>query len=86
MNHYNNERTNQGKNCNGKTPMETFLDGYKLYEKYVFQETSNNCETIIEDRPIHTLWFEKQQKLEDEVPLKNFKSQENEVTNAEILD
>jgi transposase InsO family protein len=35
MNWYNRERTNQGKNCNGKTPMETFLTGMDLYDKYV---------------------------------------------------
>lgn len=35
MDWYNIERTNQGKNCNGKTPMETFLTGMELYDKYV---------------------------------------------------
>ena len=35
MNYYNCERTNQGKNCKGRTPMETFIDGIELYKKYV---------------------------------------------------
>ncbi len=35
MNHYNNERTNQGKHCQGRTPMETFVDGLTLYHHYV---------------------------------------------------
>jgi len=30
MDHYNNERTHQGKRCRGKTPMQTFLDGLHL--------------------------------------------------------
>ncbi len=29
LNHYNNERTHQGKMCCGRTPMQTFLDGKK---------------------------------------------------------
>ena len=35
MNKYNNERTNQGKRCLGKTPKQTFEDGYEQYKKYV---------------------------------------------------
>lgn len=35
MRHYNEERTNQGRHCQGRTPMETFLQGLPLYEKYV---------------------------------------------------
>jgi len=37
MNYYNNERTNQGKYCQGRTPMQTFQDGRQLYQKYVFE-------------------------------------------------
>jgi len=37
MNYYNNERTNQGKYCQGRTPMQTFEDGKELYQKYVFE-------------------------------------------------
>ena len=32
---YNNYRTNQGKNCQGRTPMETFLAGKPLYQNLV---------------------------------------------------
>lgn len=35
---YNTERTNQGKHCQGRTPMQTFLEGLDLYQKYVFEE------------------------------------------------
>ena len=37
MNYYNTERTNQGKYCQGRTPMQTFEDGKELYQKYVFE-------------------------------------------------
>ena len=29
--HYNNERTHQGKMCNGRTPMDTLLDGKRIW-------------------------------------------------------
>lgn len=29
--HYNNERTHQGKMCNGRTPVETLLDGKRIW-------------------------------------------------------
>ncbi|EDH3990954.1 IS481 family transposase, partial [Salmonella enterica subsp. enterica] len=29
--HYNNERTHQGKMCCGRTPMETLLDGKRIW-------------------------------------------------------
>ncbi len=32
MNGYNNTRTHQGKRCQGRTPMETFLQGRKCYD------------------------------------------------------
>jgi transposase InsO family protein len=35
MRDYNNERTNQGKRCKGRTPMETFQAGIELYHQYV---------------------------------------------------
>lgn len=31
MNRYNHERTHQGKRCQGRTPMQTFIDGKKYY-------------------------------------------------------
>ena len=37
MDNYNNERTNQGKHCKGRTPMQTFEDGRNLYQQYVFE-------------------------------------------------
>ena len=37
MENYNNERTNQGKYCQGITPMKTFMDGMPLYQKYVIE-------------------------------------------------
>ena len=38
MTWYNNERTNQGKYCQGRTPMETFLAGIDLYRQFVYDE------------------------------------------------
>lgn len=35
---YNTERTNQGRYCQGRTPMQTFLEGLDLYQKYVYEE------------------------------------------------
>jgi hypothetical protein len=31
MNLYNHERTHQGKRCQGNTPMQTFIDGKRLF-------------------------------------------------------
>lgn len=33
--HYNEKRTNQGRHCDGRTPMQTFIDGKPLCERYV---------------------------------------------------
>jgi transposase InsO family protein len=33
---YNGTRTNQGKYCDGRTPMETFVAGLDLYKQYVY--------------------------------------------------
>ncbi len=86
MDYYNNERTNQGKYCKGKTPRETLLKGYELYDKYVIKnETSNNCETIIEDRPNHFNSFEAPKELEDEGHLQKLKRKGKKVTNYFIL-
>ena len=38
MDKYNTQRTNQGKRCRGRTPRQTFDDGYPLYEKYVIEK------------------------------------------------
>ncbi|MGYP001563220393 len=36
INYYNNERTHQGKMCCGRTPMDTLLDGKRIWqEKFI---------------------------------------------------
>jgi hypothetical protein len=35
----NNDRTNQGKRCLGRTPKQTWDDGYELYKKYVIEKS-----------------------------------------------
>jgi len=35
---YNERRTNQGKRCLGRTPKQTWDDGYELYKKYVIEK------------------------------------------------
>lgn len=37
MDHYNTERTNQGRYCQGRTPMETFVSGLEEYHRLVPQ-------------------------------------------------
>ena len=39
MKNYNTERTNQGKNCQGRTPMQTFQNGRLLYQQYIFENS-----------------------------------------------
>ena len=48
MKTYNFERTNQGKNCKGRTPMETFTQGLELYEKYNPQGGDSNKENFLD--------------------------------------
>jgi hypothetical protein len=31
LNYYNNQRTHQGKMCNGRTPMDTMLEGKRIW-------------------------------------------------------
>jgi len=38
MSWYNTERTNQGRYCQGRTPMQTFMDGLELYQQYVYDK------------------------------------------------
>ena len=33
---YNVERTNQGKHCQGRTPLQTFSEGLELYRERIF--------------------------------------------------
>lgn len=42
MRWYNEERTNQGRHCQGRTPMQTFMDGLPLYQNLVFEEVEEN--------------------------------------------
>lgn len=47
MNYYNEERTNQGKRCLGRTPKQTWDDGYELYKKYVIEKSEVTAEPQI---------------------------------------
>lgn len=47
MAYYNNDRTNQGKRCQGRTPKQTWDDGYELYKKYVIEKTEVTNEVAI---------------------------------------
>lgn len=38
MREYNEKRTNQGKRCQGRTPMQTFVEGLPLYQQYVYEK------------------------------------------------
>ena len=35
---YNTDRTNQGRYCQGRTPMQTFIEGLELYQQYVYDK------------------------------------------------
>ena len=37
MTYYNGERMNQGRYCQGRTPLQTFIDGMQLYQQYVHE-------------------------------------------------
>lgn len=47
MSEYNTKRTNQGKRCLGRTPKQTWDDGYELYKKYVIEKTEVTPELAI---------------------------------------
>jgi transposase InsO family protein len=38
--YYNERRTHQGKMCNGRTPLETFVDGIAVFKEKAWQQTS----------------------------------------------
>lgn len=38
MTWYNTERTNQGRYCQGRTPMQSFVEGLELYQQYVYDK------------------------------------------------
>lgn len=42
MDSYNIDRTNQGKRCKGRTPMETFAEGVDIYKKKVYELLPEN--------------------------------------------
>ena len=44
---YNAERTNQGRYCQGRTPLQTFLDGMELYQKYVYENPVEEKEVTV---------------------------------------
>lgn len=39
LHYYNNERTHQGKMCCGRTPMDTLMDGKKIWQEKFFNQT-----------------------------------------------
>jgi transposase InsO family protein len=41
---YNTKRTNQGKHCKGRTPMDTFTDGLELCRTYIHDRKEDNLE------------------------------------------
>ncbi len=52
MNYYNSERTNQGKRCKGRTPMETFIEGKDLYLKMLYEVGKENKAPIRRWEPV----------------------------------
>ena len=44
---YNTKRTNQGKRCLGRTPKQTWDDGYEFYKKYVIDKTEVTVEAVV---------------------------------------
>ena len=42
MAEYNGSRTNEGKYCQGRTPLQTFIDGLELYQEYVYEKEEVN--------------------------------------------
>ena len=47
MKYYNEKRTNQGKRCLGRTPKQTWDDGYELYKKYVIEKSEVTNEVVV---------------------------------------
>lgn len=48
METYNTKRTNQGKRCLGRTPKQTWDDGYEFYKKYVIDKTEVTVEAVVQ--------------------------------------
>jgi transposase InsO family protein len=52
IDYYNNERPHQGKQCNGKTPMKTFLEGLEIVKNKIdFPNQISKRETIFSELP-----------------------------------
>jgi len=84
---YNNERTNQGKYCQGRTPMETWRAEYDLYKRHVIDETEAlpNCPAIWKDGPSPEESALPPSSLEDRgpvAPFTYFQSQRKEMTTS----
>ncbi len=47
MEWYNSERTNHGRYCQGRTPMQTFLDGMELCQKHVYENPVEEKEVMM---------------------------------------
>jgi hypothetical protein len=81
MDHYNNERTNQGKRCQGRTPRQTWDEGKPLYQRFVFKTGSEVGQANLEDRPSNQALSREFKSLEDG-GRKTFQNTELEVTNT----
>jgi len=83
MAYYNEKRTNQGKRCQGRTPKQTWDDGYELYSKYVLEkEASEMSEANVEGRPNELAPTKDKSFVEDgaaAVPVSNFQNGQMEV-------
>lgn len=89
MNYYNEKRTNQGKRCKGRTPKQTWDDGYELYLKYVLEkEPSAMSEANPEDCPNRKTQIEGQRPVEDGAlsSIRSiFQNNEMEVENSSLI-
>lgn len=47
MTYYNERRTNQGKRCEGKTPLETLTAGKDLYWQYVYEQKGDENNSVV---------------------------------------
>ena len=86
MDRYNNRRTNQGKRCKGRTPMETFSSAYPLYKKYVvddiFASSVMSDSDNREDAPSQINSAKNEQSIERQIVqnLDKFQAPKKEVT------
>lgn len=86
MEEYNTRRTNSGKRCLGRTPKQTWDDGYDLYKKYVLDYSSVDGAALAEARPNPLPDFGSQSQLEDECSKsQNLQNQKVEVVIEELM-